>query len=559
MRKARDVTRTSRHEVGELRRVLHVYPEFPPTFLGLQYALPLAGKKAHLPPLGLATLAALTPGDYEQRIVDLNCEPLTDAHLAWADLACFSVMLTQQESFFAAATRFRAAGVPVVVGGPFATATPEACEGHADCVVQGEAEAVWRDVLDDLAHGHLKPRYASAARPALVASPTPRYDLLRLGDYAAVAVQFSRGCPHDCEFCDIIVLFGRRPRTKPAARFLAELDALYELGYRGLVNVVDDNFVCHKRATKELLLALRDWNAAHGRPFVFSTQAALDMAWDDDLVELLVGAGFKGALIGFETPAEEGLRETGKRVNLRGSMVDAVKRLQGAGLLPSGGFIIGFDSDDERIFDRQIAFVQEAGVPMAMMGLLVALPGTRLWKRLEGEGRLLPFDFAVGDHFIGTNVATRMPRETLLKGYRRVLAALYAPEAYFDRTRTALARLPRPAGAVGRLRELAWHFTRLLQSGRADRGRRRSTRRPALVTLTVLVDFFRGLPADYRSAALRFLGGVARTAPEHLPRALTFAVLGAHFHRFTYEHVLPGLDREIARMGAGGAGEEIPA
>ena len=517
----------------EVRRILFVYPKFPPTFLSLQYCLGLIGKRSHLPPLGLLTIAAMTPPQYEMRVVDLNCGPLRVEDLEWSDLVCFSVMLTQQNSFFEAASRCRAADRTVVAGGPYPTTCPDECMEHVDVLVLDEGEVTWPRFLDDLQHRDLSRMYRSDEKPDLSLSPTPRFDLLRIDDYASIAVQYSRGCPHDCEFCDIVVLFGRRPRTKPTPRFLDELQALDDLGYRGPVNVVDDNVICSKPAIRQLLPELRKWQQEHGEPFQFSSQVSIDLAQDEELLREMVAAGFRGALIGLETPSEEALRETGKRTNLKEPILSSVLRLQSSGFLPSAGFIIGFDCDGPDIFDRQIRFIQEAAIPMAMVGLLVALPGTRLYQRLRDEGRLVDWDFSQGDHFVSTNVDTILPRSDLLAGYRRVLQTVYAPDAYFERCHTALARLPR----VHRRKD-----------SRRDRTRvRRTSSTPKRDLQTLLSDsrdFLHSVSPEYRRKAVRFLFRVALTIPRHLLRALFFAVVGVHFHRYVHEVALPALERQ---------------
>jgi radical SAM superfamily enzyme YgiQ (UPF0313 family) len=497
-----------------------------------------------LPPLGLITLAALTPPGYAFRLVDLNCRPLEQADLDWAELVCVSVMITQQEDFFRVAARCRAAGKPVIVGGPYPTAEPQRFQPHADVVVGGEGEAVWPQVLADLEAGRLRRHYSSDVKPSVEDSPVPRFDLLRLEDYASMSVQYSRGCPFNCEFCDVIVLFGRVPRVKSAARFLAELEALYALGYRGFVNVVDDNLIGHRKEIRRLLPRLERWNLAHDDPFVFSTQLTIDLALDRPLLEQLVRCRFRGGLIGLETPSLESLRETDKLQNTREPLVDSVRRLQEAGFLPSAGFIVGFDHDDATIFQRQLEFLRQAAVPFAMIGLLVALPGTRLFERLRGEGRLLDDDFSA-DQFVSTNVVTRLPRRELLSGYRRLLAQAYEPSEYFARTLTALGRLPRERRLAGRLRAVAWHGRRAAQNLRRPARRRRPGE-----ALRAARGFLIELPRSYRRASMRFLGQVLRRFPDHLPRALTFVVLGAHFHRYAYEHVLPRLDAELARASS---------
>ncbi len=360
-----------------LRRMLMVYPEFHPTYWGMQYSMEMIKRKSLMPPLGLLTIAAMTPESFEIRVVDLNCRELTDVDIAWADLVLFSSMLAQRSQLFSAARRCRAASKLVVFGGPYPTACPDECRAECDVMVLNEGEITWPIFLKDLAAGTLQRVYTSQEKPDLTNTPCPRFDLVNMSEYVVVPVQFSRGCPFMCEFCDIIVMFGRKPRTKTPAQVLAELDALLAAGYRGRVFIVDDNFIGNKAAVARLLPEIKRWNDAHGNPFSYGTEASLDLAEHPDLLQGMVEAGFIFTFLGVETPSEESLKETRKVQNIsKFPLLERIRTIQSSGLIVYGGFIIGFDHDTEDIFDRQIEFIKAASIANAMIGPILALPGT---------------------------------------------------------------------------------------------------------------------------------------------------------------------------------------
>ena len=517
------------------RRILMVYPEFPVTYWGFQCSLPLIDKKAAMPPLGLLTIAAMTPPEFECRIVDLNCGPLSAADLAWADITCFSAMISQRSSLFATAERCKAAGKLVVFGGPFPTGCPEECAPYCDVQVLNEGELTWPIFLQDLRQGEYRALYTSDEKPDITSTPIPRFDLINVEDYLLIPIQFSRGCPFLCEFCDIIVMFGRKPRTKTPEQVCSELESLYRTGYRGSVFIVDDNFIGNKRDVKRLLPRLKEWNEAHGTPFGFGTEATINLADDPALLRDMVEAGFDWVFVGIETPSVESLKETHKLQNTRRSLVESVHEIQNAGMLVYGGFIIGFDSDREDIFDRQVEFITEAAIPVAMVGLLGALPGTPLYQRLRDAGRLKGETFA-GDNQCGyTNIETVLPERVLVEGYRRILERIYTPEAFFVRARNAIARLPHPASLNGRIRV----FIRLFRLNNI--GNRSLPRRLALMCRVA-----KALPGEFRWQSLRFLYFVGRDRPELLPGAVSLVVLGLHFCQFSEEHVLPQLGQQLA-------------
>ncbi len=495
-------------------KALLVYPTFPRSYWGQEYTHPLTGRCAVVPPLGLLTAAALLPPDWHLRLVDMNVEPLTDDALAWADVVMISAMRVQSVSFHELVARAHAGGKPVVAGGPYVTTDPDACS-DADHLVIGEAE----DVLPDLARAleeHRAPaRVQAAKRPDVARSPVPRFDLLRADRYDAIGVQFSRGCPYVCEFCDIIEMFGRVPRTKAPERVVQELDAVLATGFRGAVFLVDDNFIGNKLAAKRMLARLTEWSRAHRYPFDFFTEASINLAEDDALIEALLDAGFTAVFIGIESPSSQALAETHKSPNLRLDLQQAVEKLSRRGLEVMAGFIVGFDTDDETIFDRQHAFISASPISMAMVGILTALPGTRLWRRLAKEGRLL--GDCVGDTAYRPNFRTRLPEEELVQGYARLLERLYTPRAYFDR---ALFNLDLQRSA-----------------------RRSPYRRPLSWGLRILARSFwkQGVRAAYRREYWRFLFKAVARTPRQFARAVALAVVGEHMIRYTFEDVLPRL------------------
>jgi radical SAM superfamily enzyme YgiQ (UPF0313 family) len=533
------------------RHILMIYPEFPRTYWGGQYLLPLAGKKSLMPPLGLLTIAALTPAEYEFRLVDLNCEPLTDRDLEWAEIVCFSAMLPQKTSLFDTAPRCQAAGKLVVFGGPFPTACPEECRRYADVLALNEGEITWPAFLADLARGTYKSLYTSEEKPDVTQTPVPRFALVNLHDYGAVPLQFSRGCPFQCEFCDIIVMFGRRPRTKTPRQMTAELEAVYNTGYRGMIFIVDDNFIGNKREVKKLLPEIAAWNKAHGHPFVYFTEATVNLAEDEELLKQMVRCNFKAIFVGVETPSKESLKETKKYQNMKRSLVESVNVIRHAGLMIMGGFIIGFDSDAEDIFARQIEFIRQTAIPIAVVGLLVALPGTPLYQRMEQAGRLEPLDYdrsMLANGF--TNIVSVLPRETLLAGYRRVIETIYSPDQYMARVFEALRGLPRPESLSVRIQDLrlVWRMLR-------DLAQRRRKQGGILVRAKLLRQAFSQLPVEYKQEAWRLIWAILRKRPDQLPRALAHVFVGIHFYRFSFESVLPELDLRLAQLTAESAQE----
>jgi radical SAM superfamily enzyme YgiQ (UPF0313 family) len=413
-------------------KILLVYPPYPDTFWSFRYALKFIDRKASFPPLGLLTVAAMLPETWEKRLVDMNVRPLCDEDLVWADYVFISAMVIQRPSAQEVIARCRQRGVKIVAGGPLFTTCHEDFP-HVDHLVLGEAELTLPPFLEDLSRGTPRHLYADKRRADLRNTPVPLWELVDIRDYAAMNIQYSRGCPFDCEFCDITALLGRIPRTKELSQLVAELENLYVRGWRGAIFFVDDNFIGdRKKLKRELLPAMISWMEERGRPFYFYTEASIDLADDGQLMELMVRAGFEEVFIGIETPAEDSLAESGKVQNRNRDLLASIRRIQRAGLQVHGGFIVGFDSDPPAIFEQQIRFIQESGIVTAMVGVLTALRGTRLYQRLQHEGRL--WGDATGNNTAVTlNFLPRMEVRNLIGGYRTILDTIYSPKNYYQR------------------------------------------------------------------------------------------------------------------------------
>jgi radical SAM superfamily enzyme YgiQ (UPF0313 family) len=533
------------------RRLLMVYPEFHPTYWGMQYSMDMIKRKSLMPPLGLLTIAAMTPKEYEIRVVDLNCRPLTDVEIEWADVVLFSSMLAQRTQLFRASRRCRNAGKLVVFGGPYPTACPEECRDECDVMVLNEGEITWPLFLRDLEAGALKPVYESKEKPDLTSTPCPRFDLVNMSEYVVVPVQFSRGCPFMCEFCDIIVMFGRKPRTKTPAQVLAELDALLAAGYRGRVFIVDDNFIGNKGAVAKLLPEIKRWNEEHGYPFSYGTEASLDLAEHPELLKGMVDAGFIFTFVGVETPSAESLKETRKVQNIgAASLLDRIRTIQESGLIVYGGFIVGFDNDTEDIFDRQIEFITEASIANAMIGPILALPGTPLHERMRREGRLID-DLNNSDGWATsgyTNMLTKIPPRQLLAGFKRIVETIYEPRAYFERTLESFMRLPREKTIRGRIRYFKWLASVELKRAAEKKDKNATAKMSAFGLLRFFWKFMAMFPQDFRKEIRRFLWRVIWTCPEQLPRTLSFILMCYHCNRYTHDYLKPRLEKVFTTL-----------
>ena len=414
-------------------KALLVSPRLPLSFWNFQSVLKIIGKKAVYIPLGLITAAALMPRKWDLKLVDMNAQRLTDEQILWADIVFAGAMIVQKASLREVVDRAHGLGKKVAVGGPLFHHGVDREFSDIDFRVLGEAEITLPRFIRDLASGTLAPLYRSDEKCDIRRTPIPRWDLLDMRLYASMSVQFSRGCPYRCEFCDIPMLQGHRFRSKTAAQVILELSALYEAGWRGRIFVADDNFIGQRRRVKALLTKIAAWQESHGRPFVFTTEASIDLAGDDELMALMNDAGFKGVFIGLETPDNETLKQCGKHQNSRVNLLQAVRTIQANGLKVSGGFIVGFDNDKEDIFDRQIRFIQESGIVTAMIGILYALPGTRLYRRLKKEGRLINATCTGSNTDGQITFMPKMGAEALASGYRKVIDHIYSPRGYHER------------------------------------------------------------------------------------------------------------------------------
>lgn len=414
-----------------------VYPEYPATFWSFKHALPFVNKKAAIPPLGLLTLASLLPKEWEKRLVDLNVTRLKDKDIKWADHVYVSGMIVQKKSAQEVINRAKAMGKFVAAGGPLFTAGYKDFT-NVDCFVLNEGEVTVPMFLKDLEAGTLKPIYTSGEKPDASRIPVPDWSLLRAKDYASLPIQTSRGCPFNCEFCDIIIINGRIPRVKTPQQVRAEFDAIYASGWRGSVFVVDDNFIGDKARAKLILKEIGAWMEEKHRPFTLNTEASINLADDQEIMELMKKANFNCVFVGIETPDEASLLSCGKVQNTGKNLEEKVRILQHNGLQVQGGFIVGFDTDTGRTFDNMIGFIQKTGIVTAMVGLLSALPETRLYKRLQDAGRILKK--ATGDNTDFTmNFMPKMDLDKLKEGYKKVLTSIFSPKNYYARIITFLA------------------------------------------------------------------------------------------------------------------------
>jgi radical SAM superfamily enzyme YgiQ (UPF0313 family) len=415
--------------------VLLVSPEFPDTFWGFKHAIKFIRKKSAYPPLGLLTVGSMLPKEWSKRLVDTNVTVLRDEDLEWADLVLISAMAVQRESARTIIERCKKAGVKVVAGGPLFTGEHEQFP-EVDHFVLNEAELTLPRFLDDLEKGCPRPVYKTTEFCELQETPVPMWSLINFKEYASIGLQFSRGCPFHCEFCNVTALFGRKSRHKTAEQVIRELEALHDQGWRGQVFFVDDNFIGNKSYLKARLLPeLVEWRRNRkGMPFI--TESSIDLADDDSLMDMMVSAGFDAVFIGIETPSEEGLAECNKKQNTKRDLIDCVRRIQRRGLQVHGGFIVGFDTDTRSIFQRQIDFIQKSGIVTAMVGLLQAPAGTKLHDRLSKEGRLL--GNMSGNTDGTTNIVTRMDFRVLHEGYADIISQIYSPKHYYQRIRTFL-------------------------------------------------------------------------------------------------------------------------
>ena len=484
-------------------KALLIYPAFPDTFWSFRHSLKFIHKKSAFPPLGLLTVGSMMPAEWSKRLVDLNVKKLSDQDLAWADTAFISAMVVQRKSAQQTIARCKEAGLKVVAGGPLFTSEYERFE-EVDHFVLNEAELTLPAFLADYEHGNLQRIYTTTEYADIRQTPIPMWELINLKRYASMSIQFSRGCPFNCDFCNVTALFGHRPRIKTADQIIAELDNLYHRGWRGQVFFVDDNFIGNKKYLINLLLpALIDWQKDK-KGFLFNTEASINLADNEDLMHTMVEAGFDTVFIGIETPDEEGLAECNKKQNKNRNLIESVKSIQRTGLQVQGGFIVGFDSDGPSIFQRQIDFIQNSGIVTAMVGLLQAPPGTKLYERLKKEGRLS--GLLSGDNVDGTtNIIPKMDMRQLLKGYENILNNIYRPRPYYKRIKTFLREYKAPKFSTG------LDFQRFL----------------AFFRTSIRIGIFGKERIQYWNLVVWTLC----RCPKLLPLAVTLAIHGYHFRK----------------------------
>jgi len=504
-------------------KILLVYPRYPDTFWSFRHALKFIFKKATFPPLGLLTVAAMLPKEWEKKLLDLNITNLTDTDLKWADYVFISAMVAQQNSAKEVIDRCKKLGTKIVAGGPFFGRGYESFGfDEIDHLVFSEAENLMPLLLEDLEKGCAKHIYTSEEFPDIKKTPVPLWSLINKKKYQSMTIQYSRGCPFNCEFCDIVILNGHKPRTKDKSQVIAELDALYDMGWRAGVFFVDDNFIGNKRKLKsEILPAIIEWMQEKHRPFSFFTEASINLADDEELMRLMVEAGFDCVFVGIESPSEESLVECNKLPNKNRDLLASVKKIQNYGLQVQGGFIVGFDSDPVSIFKSQIDFIQKSGIVTAMVGVLMAPPETRLYRRMKQENRLLPK--GSGDNTDGsTNFIPKMGRETLARGYKHVVDTIYAPKQYYERIKTFLKEY-KPSGR-GRFKLSIINLIALIRSawalGFKERGR---------------IDYW------------RLVVWTLLKKPKTFPLSMTLAVQGFHFRKVA-DKVRISLAGDIRRL-----------
>jgi radical SAM superfamily enzyme YgiQ (UPF0313 family) len=492
-------------------RVLLVYPEFPDTFWSFKHALRFIEKKASSPPLGLVTIAAMLPPDWEKRLVDLNVSPLLPSDLDWADLVLISAMLVQRASAIQVIDRACAAGKRIIAGGPLFTAEYENFP-MVDHLVLNEAELTLPAFLADFSNGNAQHLYTTEQYPELCRTPVPMWELVDLQQYDSLSIQFSRGCPFNCDFCNVTALFGHRPRVKSAEQIIAELDKMVSLGWKRNIFFVDDNFIGNKRVLKESILpALMEWRKDKtGCRFI--TEASINLADDPELMDMMVQAGFISVFVGIETPDEESLAECNKVQNKNRNLIESVRRLQRGGLQVMGGFIVGFDSDTATIFQRQIDFIQNSGIVTAMVGLLQAPYGTILYRRLQSEGRVI--HGMSGDNADGlTNIIPKMPIAELQRGYTKIIREIYTPKQFYQRVKNCLTEY-RPAAA------------------------------PVHLQLHEILAFFRsiywlGIRGGERVEYWKLFFWALFQQPRKFSLAITFSIYGYHFWQVFQQHIAP--------------------
>jgi radical SAM superfamily enzyme YgiQ (UPF0313 family) len=488
-------------------KILLVYPQYPVTFWSFSHALKFVSKKAAFPPLGLLTVAAMLPDEWEKKVIDMNVTSLRDEDIIWADYVFISAMVVQRESVKEVISRCNKLGTKTVAGGPLFTTGYDEFEG-VDHFVLGEAEVTLYPFLKDLAKGCPKPIYTSDECPDINKTPLPQWSLINMKHYSSMSIQYSRGCPFDCEFCDIIILNGHKPRTKSKDQITAELNEIYNRGWRGGVFIVDDNFIGNKKKLKaETLPAMIEWSKEKKYPFSFFTEASINLADDEELMVLMTEAGFDRVFIGIETPNEESLAECNKLQNKGRDLTAAVKSIQNHGFEVQGGFIVGFDSDPISIFRSQINFIQKSGIVTAMVGLLNAPRGTKLYQRLKNENRLAKA-FTGNNTDFSINFIPKMNYETLINGYKHILNTIYSPKQYYERVWTFIKEYKPPTKRV-RISQL--HFSHIQGLIKAN--------------------WFLGVMGKGRRYYWKLIISTLFKHPRAFPLSVSLSVFGFHFRK----------------------------
>jgi radical SAM superfamily enzyme YgiQ (UPF0313 family) len=501
-------------------KALLVYPEYPDTFWSFKHALKVVFKKATHPPLGLLTVAAMLPTGWDKKLIDMNAQTLKDTHIKWADYVFISAMVVQRDSVKQTIDRCKALGKKIVAGGPLFTSEPEAFS-EIDHLVLDEGEITLPKFLEDFETGKAQRVYTSKERPDISKTPIPLWSLIKMNKYTSMNIQYSRGCPYDCEFCDIVTLNGHTPRTKTKQQVINELEALQDAGWKGSIFFVDDNFIGNKRKLKEEILpALIKWRKTRKYVPTFFTEASINLADDEELMHLMADAGFDRVFVGIETPNEDSLVECNKLHNKNRDLVAAVKTIQAHGMEVQGGFIVGFDSDPTSIFQKQIEFIQKSGIVTAMVGLLNAPRGSRLYERLKKEDRLL--EDGTGDNTdCSINFVPKMRLETLLNGYKQIMNTIYTPKHFYERIRTFLKEFKPRHYEVKLYQVRFYHIVGLVRGfwilGVVDKGRK----------------YF-----------WRFIIPILFKRPKFFPLSLILSVYGLHFRK-----VCEKLSRNTTNLG----------
>ncbi len=492
-------------------KVLLIYPDYPDTFWSFRYALKFISKKASHPPLGLLTVAAMLPKEWEKKLVDMTVTTLSDKDIKWADYVFISAMSIQRESAKKVIAKCKTLGTKIVAGGPLFTSFYKDFD-DVDHLVLNEAEITLPSFLEDLKNGHAKHIYTSNKFSDIEKTPIPLWKLIDIKKYAHMGIQYSRGCPFNCEFCDVTLLFGHRIRTKTKDQILAELESIYSLGWRGRVFIVDDNFIGNKWKLKnEILPSMIDWMEKKKYPFSFGTQVSINISDDEELMHLMVKAGFGSVFVGIETPNEESLAECGKLQNQNRDLLACVKKIQKVGLEVQAGFILGFDHDTSTIFEKLIEFIQRSGIVTAMVGLLNAPPDTKLYQRLAKEDRLLSNSSGDNTDF-SMNFVPKMDPQTLVKGYKEVVTTIYSPKCYSKRVMNFLREFKLPKKRPFHLRSV--YIVALLKS-----------------------ILFLGIKEKERSYYWKLFFWSLFRHPRLFPLAITFAIFGFNLRK-TFENYL---------------------